>query len=107
MIDWLAMTVATVASTMSGVSSGAGTEIVEDVALGRRAFDHDRRLSRVVEHEAREHDAIPGEPDRPGAEMAHVGVKRLGAGHAEKHAAEHQKSVHPARHQIFRAVPAD
>ncbi len=92
MIDWLAMTVATVASRISGVSSGAGAEPVEDVALGRRAGEHDRRLPGVVEDQRRKHHRPPRQPDRPDAEMAHVGVKRLGAGDAEEHAAEHQEA---------------
>ncbi len=37
--------------------------------------------------------------------MAHVGVKRLGAGHAQKDAAEHEKSRPAARNQEFQAVP--
>ena len=104
MIDWLAMTVAIVASTISGVSSGAGTEPVEDVAFGRRAREHDRRLAGVVEDEGRKDDKAPREADRPWAEMPHVGVKRLGAGHAEEDAAKHEKALHAAAHQIVEAV---
>ena len=100
MIDWLAMMVATVASTISGASSGARAQTVEDVAVGRRAVEHDRRLAGVIEHEARQHDDVPGEPDRARAEMAHVGVERLGAGHAQKHAAEHEEARSAAADEI-------
>ena len=39
-----------------------------------------------------------------GAEMAHVGVERLGAGDAEEHAAEHEKALQAAADQIVEAV---
>ena len=54
-------------------------------------FEDERRLAGVIEHQAGEHHAVPGEADRPGAEMAHVGVERLGAGDAQEHAAEHEE----------------
>ena len=95
MIDWLAMMVATVASTISGDQQRPGTEPKEDVAVGRRAVEHERRLPGVVEDQAWKHDRAPREPDRPLAEMAHIGVERLGAGHAEKHAPSTRKPVAP------------
>ena len=36
--------------------------------------------------------------------MPHVGVKRLGAGHAKEYAAKHQKALPAAAHQIIDAV---
>ena len=39
-----------------------------------------RRLAQVVQRQRREHDEEPGAPDRRPAEVAHVGVQRLGAG---------------------------
>ena len=89
MIDWLAITVAIVASTIIGVRSGPRAEPVEDIAVGRRAREHDRGLSGVVENESRKDDEAPRQADRFRPEMSHVGVQRLGPGHAQKHAAEH------------------
>ena len=47
-------------------------------------------LAEVVEHQRREREAEPAQADRGGAEVAPVGVERLGAGHGQHHAAEHQ-----------------
>ena len=85
MIDWLAMIVATVASTISGSEQKGWAEPVEDVVRDRRAFQNQGRLAGVVQDEAREDHCRPGKPDRPGAEMAHVGVKRLRSGDAQKY----------------------
>ena len=70
------------------------------LSVGRRAFQHERGLAGVIEDQARKDERRPGQADRPGAEMAHVGIKRLGAGHAQEDAAEHQKARQPAREQI-------
>jgi hypothetical protein len=47
-----------------------------------------RALAEVVEHERRHRHAEPGRADRPLAEVAQVGIERLGAGHAEHHRPE-------------------
>ena len=59
----------------------------------RRAGEHDCGLTGIVEDEGREDDQAPREADRRRAEMAHVGVERLGPGHAKEHPAEHQKTL--------------
>ena len=81
-----AMTVATVASTTSGsvAQSGPG---------GRRgwtALGSSRIIApwpEVVEGERGEDDEEPGEADGRPAEVAHVGVERLGAGDRQHHRA--------------------
>ena len=72
-------------------------QTIKNVAVGRRAFQHQRGLPGIIQDQARQDDEVPGEADRNRAEMAHVGVKRLGAGDAKKDAAEHQKARQPAR----------
>ena len=47
---------------------------------------------------------VPGEPDRRRSEMPHVRVKRFGARHAKKDAAEHQEARQSARKEIAKAV---
>ena len=62
---------------------------------GRRAGEDERRLAGIVEHEAGKTSADQARRIGRGAEMAHIGVKRFGAGDAEKHAAQHQKAGVP------------
>jgi hypothetical protein len=50
-------------------------------------------LAKVVEDEAGQHQAEPGETDRSAAEVAHVGVERLGSGHGEHDGAEGHESL--------------
>ena len=66
----------------------------------RRALEHQGRLARVIQDEAREDHRGPGEPDRPGAEMAHVRVKRLGTRNAQKDPSEDEKSGTSAGEEI-------
>ena len=68
------------------------------------AVDDDRGLAGVIEHQRRQHQAVPREPDRPRPEMAHVGIKRLGAGRAQKHRAENQKAGEAVPEQITKPV---
>ena len=65
----------------AGRSIGSeGEEGIGDVAaLG----DEVGALAKVIEHEARQHDGIPSEVDRPAPEMTHVGVESLDAGDRE------------------------
>ena len=58
----------------------AGHQVVERVLQSGRIAQDQRTLAEVVEHEAGQDQAEPGEADRGGAEVAHVGVERLGAG---------------------------
>ena len=73
---------------------------VEDVLGGHALVEHDGGLAGVIEHQARKHDGRPRQPDRPGAEMAHVGVERLGAGDAEEDAAQDGEARESAMGEI-------
>jgi hypothetical protein len=68
------------------------------------ALDHDRRLAGIVEQQARQHQPVPGQADRLGAEMAHIGVKRFRSSGAEENGAEHQKAGQAVAEQIGKAV---
>ena len=81
-----------------------GAEPKENIAVGGRAFQHERCLSGVVQDQAWKHDRKPGEFDRPPAEMTHIGIERLGAGDTEKHRAQYQKAGRPMREQIRKTV---
>jgi len=87
MIAWLAMTVAAVASATKGICNAAGQSTKNGLG-GDFAVDHDCGLARVVQQQRRQDQAIPGDSDRPRAEVAHVGVERFGAGRAQEHTAE-------------------
>ncbi len=50
----------------------------------------ERGLPEVGDQHGGEHDREPGEPDRSGAEVAAVGVQRLGTGDAEHDASERE-----------------
>ncbi|MGY4351861.1 hypothetical protein ACVWXM_008354 [Bradyrhizobium sp. GM7.3] len=58
--------------------------------LEERIFDHggigdqQRGLAEIVQHERRQADREPGQPDRQAAEMPHVGVHGFAAGHREE-----------------------
>ena len=89
------MTVASVARTTIGMRSDCGSEAVEQVVAG------DRRAARasyapcpeIVEQQRREDHGEPADPDRQRAEMAHIGVHRLPAGHDQHQRAEHQEGL--------------
>jgi hypothetical protein len=65
-----------------------GGHLVERVARLLREVQQHRALAEVVEHQAGHHQAEPGDADRPLAEVAHVGIQRLGTGHAQHDEAE-------------------
>ena len=105
MIAWLAMMVATVASTTSGTCRDSRAQHEKRIAVRRHgAVDHDRGLAGIVEQQRRQHQAIPGEPDRPRAEMTHVGIKRLGAGGAQEHGAQDEETGEAVPEQVAKAV---
>ena len=56
--------------------------------IARRVVEDQRALAEVVEHQRREDDEEPGAADRRAAEVAHVGVERLGAGDRQHDGAE-------------------
>ena len=63
-----------------------------DDAVGVR--QQQRSLSEVVEHQGRQHQQVPGQPDRQPAEMAHVGIQRLRPGHGQNDRAQGQEGGH-------------
>ena len=65
-----------------------GIEQEERILDRLRIGEHQRALPEIVERQRRQHDDQPGEPDRPAAEMAEIGVERFRAGHREEHGAE-------------------
>ena len=62
--------------------------MVERIGDRGRIGEQQRALAEVVEQQPGQDEAEPGEPDRQAAEMAHVGVERLGAGDREHDRAE-------------------
>ena len=56
--------------------------------------EHQRALPEIVQRQRRQHDREPGGLDRPPAEMAEVGIERLGAGHRQEHRAERDQADH-------------
>ena len=90
-----AMTVAVVASMTSGMPAQSGTEVEERVLDGVRMREQQRALAEVVEQQRRQHERVPGQPDRPPAEVAHVGVQRLAAGDGQHdRAPSDEEAVH-------------
>jgi hypothetical protein len=81
----------------------ARAEAAEDVAVGRRARKHDRRLAGIIEDKRWNDDKVPRKLHRPRAEMAYIGIERLGPRHAEEDASEHEKALKAAAHQIVEA----
>ena len=57
-----------------------------------RIGNHQGALPEIVQRQRRQHDEEPGGLDRPLAEMAEVGIERLGAGDGEKHRAERDEA---------------
>ena len=48
-------------------------------------------LAEIVEGQRRQDEAEPGGADRRAAEMAEIGVERLGSGHGQEHRAEREQ----------------
>jgi hypothetical protein len=74
-----------------GVEETARGQEIEGVRDRLRLREHEGALAEVVEQQGGEREPEPGEADRPAAEMAEVGVERLGAGDSQHHAAQHEK----------------
>ena len=87
-----AITVAAVASTMSDRQQPAGRHQVERVGDRARILQQQRALAEVVQHQRGQHDHEPAAPDRRAAEVTHVGIQRLAAGHGEEDRREHDES---------------
>jgi hypothetical protein len=56
---------------------------VERVSHGFRLVDQHGALTEVVDQQGGHHEREPRQPDRLLAEMAHVGIEGLGAGHSQ------------------------
>ena len=69
-----------------------------------RIDEQHRALAEVVEHQRRHREAEPCDPDRPLAEVAHVGVERLGAGDAQHDRAERHERDARVREQEHQRV---
>jgi len=61
---------------------------VEQVFGGAGVAEEEGALAEVIEQQAGHRDGEPSGADRPGAEVAHVGVHGLGAGDGEEHRTE-------------------
>ena len=72
---------------------GAREEAKERVVERARVAHQERALAHVVEGERGQDDAGPGDLDRAPAEVAHVGVERLGAGEREDDRADRREDV--------------
>ena len=65
-----------------GSSAQSGKSRKNGFSSASGSSQQQRALAEVVERERRQHEGEPRQADRPRAEVAHVGVQRLGAGHA-------------------------
>ncbi len=54
--------------------------------------DDQRALPHIVQRQRRQHDEQPGGLDRLFAEMAEIGIERLGAGDGEEHRAQRHEA---------------
>ena len=88
---WDAITVAAVANSTMGIRAHSGSE--EKERRGHRALvgQHQRALAEVAQRAGGQHQAQPAEGDRAPAEVAHVGVQRLGAGDGEHDRGEREE----------------
>ena len=57
-------------------------------------------LAEIIEGQRRQRHAEPGDADRQRAEMAHVGVKGLPAGHGQKRPADDDEGQRPGMPKI-------
>ena len=57
-------------------------------------------LAEIIESQRGQRHAKPGDADRQRAEMAHVGVEGLPAGHGQKSAADHDQGQRPGVPEI-------
>jgi hypothetical protein len=82
------------------VKAPCRAQSIERVFQRGRVAEQQRALSEIIDDQRREDQPQPAAPQRRPAEMAHIGVQRLGAGHREKHRAQHQKTA-PRRVRQF------
>ncbi len=95
MTAWLAMTVAIVARITSGSRRPVGRQQEERIVQRLGVLQDQRTLAQIVQRQAGKDEPDPGDLDRRPAEMAHVGVERLGAGDGEEDAAQDDEADSP------------
>ncbi len=77
-----------------------------EIAAVRGQFgDRVGPLAQVVEHQAREDHEQPRRPDRPFAEVAHVGIERLGPCDGQEGRAQDEEAGDPVRGQELHPRP--
>ena len=69
-----------------------------------RVRQDERALPEIVQGQRRKHDGAPGHADRVAAEMAEIGIERLGAGDGQTDAAEDREGGARVRDQEGHAV---
>ena len=67
-------------------------------------LDQEGALSEIVQHERRQHDDEPRQPDRTRAEMPHVGIQCLTPGDGQEHRTQHHKAEPSSVEQETEAV---
>ena len=77
----------------------------ERIRRRRRIPQQQRALAEVVQHQRREHEGEPGNPNRPLPEVAHVRVQRFGARDGEDDRAEREEGDVPVRDEERSAMP--
>ena len=86
-----AMTVAAVASSTIGIRAHSGVSRKNGALTCRLVGEHQRALAEVAQRARRQHEAQPAEGDGLAAEVAHVGVQRLGAGDGQHDRGEREE----------------
>ena len=78
----------------------------ERIADGVRRLKHEAALTEVIQQQARHHQPEPRDLDGSPAEVAHVRVERLAAGHCQKHGRhDRQRQSQDAQRRIRRRIP--
>ena len=94
-----------------GQQQALGGEPVERIVDRRRVGEDQCALAEIVEPQRREDHVEPGAADRPAAEMAHIGIERLGARHGQTDRAEdgerHARMVAEEQQRIIRVDRAE
>jgi hypothetical protein len=79
-------------------------EQVERVGERERVNQDQRALAEIVQQQGGQHIPQPGEADRAGAKMAHVGIQRLRSGDGEHDRAEGDEGEQLVLHQHHNGV---
>ena len=78
---------------------------IERVGRRRRIPQQERPLAEIGEHQRRQHEPQPGPADGLQAEVPHVGIERLAAGHHEHHGAEDEQTVQAVPEEELDGIP--